>query len=373
MAAQEFVKELLRRYYVGCEVAVPALAQREFGFGFESKIDYRHKAFASGREFNEFLRREAPLYASYSTARYSMPAARPMSRKGSLGTDLVFDLDKTYEAEHPEAHNAIACEKCLDRSKEDALRFLEEFLLNDFGFGKQDVSVNYSGSKGFHFHVRTEAVQQLSSFARKQLCDYAGAFEVSGGTLLESIGEGKAGVLRGPAGGDGGWRGKFHSVALEIARNAAQEELQKKGLTKKKAEAFVEKRDAIAGALAKGNWDYLPWLADFWRAIGDEVVRTHRVELDKPVTFDMARLIRIPGTIHGTTGLVAKPVDNLAKFEPLKDALAFTGRERQALVCDHDVSFDFGGQTLDVRAGARVELPLSAALLLYCKGVAKPA
>ena len=163
MAAPEFVKDLLRRYYVGRTVAVPALAQREFGFGFESKIDYRHKSFASENEFNEFLRREAPLYASYSTARYSLPAARPMNRKGSLGTDLVFDLDKTYGEEHPDSHNEVICGKCLGRSREDALRFYEEFLLSDFGFSKDDVSVNFSGNKGFHFHVRTEGVQKLSA------------------------------------------------------------------------------------------------------------------------------------------------------------------------------------------------------------------
>ncbi len=369
----EPAKELFRRYYVARTLTVPALAQREFGFGFESKIDYRHKAFGSEGEFNDFMRREAPLYASYSTARYSLPAARPMPRKGSLGTDLVFDLDKTYESEHPDSHNAIACERCLSRSRDDALRFLEEFLIADFGFKKSDVAVNFSGNKGFHFHVRTAAVQPLSSLARKQLCDYAGGFEVSGETLLETLGEGKAAVLRSPQPGDGGWRGKFYSSALGIAQNATQESLQENGLTKGKAAKFMEQKAVVVSAIERGKWDYLPWSLDFWRKIADDTVRAHRVELDKPVSFDLARLIRIPGTLHGSSGLVAKPVDDLAKFEPLKDALAFSGRERQAVVCDHDVSFDFGGQTLDVRAGVTVELPLSASLLLYCRGVAKPA
>ena len=51
------------------------------------------------------------------------------------------------------------------------------------------------------------------------------------------------------------------------------------------------------------------------------------VVVGRQVTLDPYRLVRIPNTLHGETGLVAKPVKRLESFNPAKDALAFNTHE----------------------------------------------
>jgi len=42
-------------------------------------------------------------------------------------------------------------------------------------------------------------------------------------------------------------------------------------------------------------------------------------DTDRMVTIDTSRLIRLPDTIHGGSGLVAKHVTDLDRFDPLTD------------------------------------------------------
>ncbi len=155
-------------YYEQHAPAPSYVSQREFGAGFEKKIDFRHKAFSKPDDLQVFLKTEAPLFVSYSVARYEFPAARPVEKKHALAADLVFDLDNTYLNEaHP--HGGLVCAYCLERSKQDAVRLCEDFLFNDFGFSKPETFLAFSGAKGFHIHVQGDAVSQLSREARRQL------------------------------------------------------------------------------------------------------------------------------------------------------------------------------------------------------------
>jgi DNA primase small subunit len=46
-------------------------------------------------------------------------------------------------------------------------------------------------------------------------------------------------------------------------------------------------------------------------------------EVDEPVTADIKRLIRLPGSVHGKSGLRVTPLsrDALTDFDPLRDAV----------------------------------------------------
>ncbi len=52
-------------------------------------------------------------------------------------------------------------------------------------------------------------------------------------------------------------------------------------------------------------------------------ISTEDIVVDKRVTEDPYRIMRIPGTLHGSTGLVAKNIVDPKAFNPLKDALVF--------------------------------------------------
>lgn len=52
-------------------------------------------------------------------------------------------------------------------------------------------------------------------------------------------------------------------------------------------------------------------------------LRRRKIVVDETVTGDPYRLLKIPYTLHGTSGLIAKPVNDLYSFRPEKDGLAF--------------------------------------------------
>ncbi len=54
--------------------------------------------------------------------------------------------------------------------------------------------------------------------------------------------------------------------------------------------------------------------------------------VDKSVTLDPYRIMRIPNTLHGKTGLIARVVADLEKFDPLKEAMAFNLAEYQKIM-----------------------------------------
>ena len=61
----------------------------------------------------------------------------------------------------------------------------------------------------------------------------------------------------------------------------------------------------------------------FLSLLDNEVRPLFTSEIDEPVTSDIKRLIRLPQSLHGKTGLRVVPMDRdtLGAFEPLRDAV----------------------------------------------------
>ncbi|MFH0835858.1 MAG: DNA primase catalytic subunit PriS [Candidatus Micrarchaeota archaeon] len=369
---ETFVRDKFRAFYSENGVAPPnRLDAREFGFGIKDKIDYRHRAFKTEKELKEFMVKEAPLFASYSTAYYELPEITPMSKKNWLGADLVFDLDAASNKQGHE-HNPLLCEHCLNAVREDALRLKEEFLQKDFGFKASEITVVFSGQKGYHLHVKREDVRGLSSDQRKQLL----AFVKGPASVEELLSKRKetglkAPVLRGPDAKSKGWRGKFYRVARDFISIAGEEELKQAGLRNPKRQQLLESKDEALDLLADGNWDFLRGLEVFWERLFQERLSVKALQVDAAVTFDTARLIRLPGSLHGGTGFVAKIVEKIAEFEPWNEAIAFEGNDVIKVVADNDYAFDLAGESFKVEKEKPVELKQAAALFLLCKGKAR--
>jgi len=366
-----FLKKKFSEYY-SKNLPLPAeLARREFGFGWDKKIDYRHKAFASPEEFRYFMANEAPLYCSYSTAYYELPAARPMEKKGFLGTDIVFDTDRQYTDE-PHKHNSLICPYCLERARQDALRLHEEFVCGDFGFSPAETSVNFSGSKGFHVHIAGAAVRQLSQSARSQLVDYVQADGVELARLVTGMAgdkekgkRTKAAGMRGPGRDSTGWAKKVFDYSAGFVSRASLDSFKEAGFNAKQAEKIVEEKEFVLKKMGEGNWDAVPGLEKLWKKTVPWTIEKKKVVVDRSVTTDQARLIRLPGSLHGDTGLIAKKC-NLKTFDPLKDAVAF-GSEIVRVRPEEDVVVPLGGEEREIKANASVDVPMAAAILLLCK------
>jgi len=74
--------------------------------------------------------------------------------------------------------------------------------------------------------------------------------------------------------------------------------------------------------------------------IEDYVKKKEMIEIDAVVTSDTHRLIRVPLSLHGKTGLAKVMVANLAAFDPFMDAVALSNKEMTL----HQILLIFWGQ-----------------------------
>jgi DNA primase small subunit len=366
----EFVKQKFREHYAAAvpEAMAPGdCAAREFGAGFEKKIDWRHLAFASAFELKSFLVREAPLFVSYSAAHYQSPAAQPMERKNAVAWDLIFDIDApTLRSEHN--HDDLFCARCFEAVRADTQRLIDDFLIADFGFSEKEISVNFSGSKGMHVHVASAEALKLSQDARKQIAAYVKGPSAVGALLTQYD---ERAPLRGPNETSRGWKGKAFKAAKEFLENASTDDLMDYSLRRDRAQRiFTEKKIALE-RLAEGAWDAIAGLEKVWPSLIGGVIARSRVEIDEPVTTDAARLIRLPESLHGGSSLRAAKIDlkKLGEFEPLRDAVAFRGSETVKIKTQRELEFNFGSERVEAREGES-DVALGPALFLLCKGKA---
>ena len=88
-------------------------------------------------------------------------------------------------------------------------------------------------------------------------------------------------------------------------------------------------------------------------------------ETDEPVTCDVKRLIRLPSSLHGKTGLkvVKITVDDLKEFDPLRDAVALPD-DPVRIVVHRPVSLDMNDQSFHLSEGEQEVPTYLAAFLL---------
>jgi DNA primase small subunit len=368
-----WVRGLLKGYYESASALAPRdIEKREFGFGdFERKIAYRHYSFKSEKELKGYLVRNLPPFVSCSAAEYEKPDARPMENKKIIGSELVFDLDAD-ELKLPcrlEHGGSWVCDRCLDAVKSETIDLIEKFLIPDFGFANDEISINFSGNRGYHVHVSNEAAFKLDSDARRQISDYISGNNIDLNAFFPALG--KRGMrLEGPKPTDYGWGGKLANGIIS-ALNGGEGSLLELGIDKASTSMLMRKRAEIIFGITVGNWDKvnIPKKAEFWSNVLKGIAIKQSDAIDKGVVKDIYHLIRLQGTIHGDTGLIAKRVGQLRSlegFDPMRDAIAF--KEGTAKVKAGKVpKFGMNGADYGPFDGEEVELPAYAAAYLVLK------
>jgi DNA primase small subunit len=371
-----FVSGLLKQYYArATDIAPRNIARREFGFGdFEKKIAFRHYAFRDESDLKSYLARNAPAFVSYSGAEYQKPDGRPMESKGLLGSELVFDLDSSdIKLECKKEHgDGWICQKCLDAVKGQTIRLIEDFLIPDFGFSAKEMDINFSGNRGYHVHIASDTVYPLDSDARKAIANYIAGKGIEISTFFPAIGV--RGVrLDGPKPTDAGWGGKLANVVI-AALNKGPEMLTELGIEKRYANILYKNRVEVILGITTGNWDKvrIPNKAQFWSNVLGSIAIAQSSSIDRNVTSDTYHLIRLPGTIHGDTGLAAKKIGSLSAlhdFDPMKEAIAFRGSTVR-IATQKVPGFSMGGAQLGPYDNEKPELPVYAATYLILKRLA---
>lgn len=373
-----FVNGRLADYYASTEPWLPPrFGRREWGFMFLAKhFVARHIAFREKEELKRYLASQAPAHAYYSTAYYENAAAPTMHEKGWLGADLIFDLD----ADHVLGAQGKPFHEMLALVKEETQWLIDEFLERDFGFSEKEMRIVFSGGRGYHVHVTSPEVLELGSPERRDIVDYVTAtglvpeaFVHERGYDVDAFrGKAKKTVVM-PAPDAPGWGGRLARVVLRKVgelRSMPEEQAlaalrEVKGVGEKRARDTL---DAIRKSQAAHGANPAPVLP---RALFDAWKKAAAVEAageaDEPVTSDIKRLIRLPGSIHGKTGLRVTILrrDELEGFDPLRDAVPWSEEPVRVKVGQPD-AFTIRGQEFRVAPGER-ELPLYAAMFLMLR------
>jgi DNA primase small subunit len=97
----------------------------------------------------------------------------------------------------------------------------------------------------------------------------------------------------------------------------------------------------------------------------EDVAPSLTAEVDKPVTPDIKRIIRLPGSVHGKTGLRVTPITRkeLTDFDPLQDAVPSSYSDDPIKIkMKKDYEFDMKGEHFSL--SGETEVPEFAAVFL---------
>jgi DNA primase small subunit len=393
-----FLKERFSDYYKESELYLPdRFGRREWGFMFigESFMQ-RHKAFQNKKGVKSFLTKQVPAHVYHSAAYYEKPDASTMVEKKWLGADLIFDLD----ADHIKGAQGKTYEETLDLVKKEFVRLIDDYLLNDFGFSEDQLTIVFSGGRGYHIHIRDPSVFRLTSHERREIVDYITGKDLEYQEIFrtEVYDTKQTGpyvtVKRKMKSMDknaGGWNRKMivgiKNLTRELERLDKEEGVKRleefKGIGGKIAMGiYVDLFDGKVGERGvdkmwkENNLDIFSkdkHLNSFLKLVTDEVSVELKGETDEPVTSDIKRLIRLPTSLHGKTSLVVTPLkrDELDDFVPLRDTISsvFSDDPIKINVIKPE-KVKLKGEVFDLKEGD-TEVPEYAAIFFMCRRAAE--
>ncbi|MDI6718396.1 MAG: DNA primase catalytic subunit PriS [Methanomicrobiales archaeon] len=371
-ATAEFLKQRFTEYYRRVSITPPAaLEQREWGFVFfdPGSTDIRmrrHIGFGSAGELSEYVRTLVPAHIYYSSAYYEAPSAATMPEKRWSGADLIFDLDADHIMRGP-------YHMMLERVREEAEKLLR-MLIDELGFSERSISVVFSGGRGYHIHVNDIAVRTWGSQERREIVDYVCGIGLDSRCMAPHRSR--------PA---RGWRLRYQTTLLEYLRwilqlpegEAHQHCMNVAGMRDKEAKRLCKYAgDLLSSASPRRMAAFManPLLQRLIAAEQGEFsarLRKTAALADEPVTTDVKRLIRLPTSLHGGSGMRVTPlsVRDLPQFDPLVDAVIFGERDVR-VEASATLSMRLLGNTYAVEKGENT-VPEALAVFLCCRGLAE--
>lgn len=331
---RSYLRGRFRDYYRRVSLQLPPLAERrEWGYipwsaGGTTMV--RHLSLLTYGSLENFLTSEQPRHVYYSSGIYRDPAADSMDEKHWEGSDLVFDLDADHLPNVSPEEDSYG--SMLEECKQELTK-LVAVLVDDFDF--EDLTIVFSGGRGYHVHIRDETVRPLDREARREIVDYIRGTDVEFEDILVTESVGGLGrqtpAERRSLNRSGGWGKRIHEALmgfinelLAAEQETAMERLQLlDGIGPERAQAALSAARENYSAIETGNVDIHPAFYRVASQFFERAVAKHAAAIDEPVTVDTHRLIRLPGSLHGGTGLRVRRVaqDELGSFNPLNDAI----------------------------------------------------
>jgi DNA primase small subunit len=371
-ATTEFLRQRFTEYYKKTVlVAPPSLVQREWGFvlfnpGSADMRMRRHIGFSDRGEMESYILNLVPQHTYYSTAYYDKPDAGTMADKGWCGADLIFDLDADHIVRGP-------YDQMLARVKEETEKLIA-MLTDEFGIDKKSIALVFSGGRGYHVHIRDIAFRSWGSAERRELIDY-----------ICGIGIDPEAMLTGKTVPSPGWQQRYREALIEYLRwigNLTEEEAMAhltamEGIGKESATTFLKKREEIIGDIVHRPNSMILKNRVLGIIVGQQESEFKKRLLsraalaDEPVTTDTKRLIRMPTSLHGGSGMRVQPLElrDLHDFDPLTDAVVFGTRDVR-VDQKFPVKMPMLGSTYELQKGINT-VPEAVAVFVCCRGMAE--
>ena len=332
MDSETRMKEIFREYYRNLRYEIPdLLGSREIGFIPFGGTMIRHRSLRGREELGKFLTSIVPRHMYYSLAYYDHPTKRSMQEKGWKGAELIFDLD----ADHLEGASSMTYEQILEEVKKHTLRLIFTFLIGILGISEDSIKLYFSGGRGYHVHVQDDGIYRLDSNSRREISNLVRGEGVSLSSLLNVHDT----FRRDPSGWfslidtdivhlyEGIRKNLPDSIAklktilkkedqVEKYLSSLEKFARMEGNTARKVDIFPTPGIKKYAAMGPKDLEICEWIAR-------ETINRTKCEIDEPVTTDVHRLIRFPGSLHGKTGLAVTRIElhDLEKFNPLDSAI----------------------------------------------------
>ena len=371
-ATTEFLRQRFTEYYKKAVlVPPPSLIQREWGFvlfnpGSADMRMRRHIGFSDRGEMASYILNLIPQHIYYSTAYYEKPDAGTMADKGWCGADLIFDLDADHIVRG-------AYDVMLARVKVETEKLLA-ILTEEFGMDKKGIALVFSGGRGYHVHIRDIAFRSWGSAERRELIDYVCGIGIDPAAMLSG---------RSPSGP--GWQKRYREALIEYlgwVRELPEEEAlahltSMEGIGKESAASFLKKIEDIisdighhpTGMILKNR--VLGVITGQQEGEFKKRLLTRAALADEPVTTDTKRLIRMPTSLHGGSGMRVQPLElrDLHDFDPLTDAVVFGTRDVK-VDQKFPIKMPMLGSTYELQKGI-ITVQKTVAVFLCCRGMAE--
>lgn len=384
---QRFLLKAFRKYYKANTPALPdRFTRREFGFMFFDKtFVQRHMAFDNSAELHKFMAGQVPSHSYYSTSYYRKPDAPTMDEKGWMGAELIFDLD----ADHLEGAGNMTYAEMLIEIRSQMMHLVDTFLMDNLGFQEDQIHITFSGGRGYHAHVRTPDIMGLGSPERRELVDFITGSGLNidwvfpynrVATSQIATGNGvRTNVAKDrliPPADSGGWKLMMRNALMDVVNDLCDGDVKEfkkeypsiKGSQSATLFKAQEELKKTRGLLFEKNT--MAMLSQSTQNILVKIMKEDMAprlsgEVDEPVTADIKRLIRLPGSIHGKSGLRVTPITRaeLTDFDPLQMAVPSEYTDDEVKVTMRkDMDLDMKGQHF--KLSGETTVPEYAAIFL---------
>lgn len=420
MSDNLYLKRLFRAYYEENQKDFPqvsSLEQREFGFiPWEKQIMIRHKGFHNNEAVTKYMIENGPRHMYSSGALYTEPDHPNMEGKNYIGCDLIIDIDVDHfytpcKEDHdlwyckecgergkgmpikcPKCKSskfstlAWICNDCLKVAKKEIQKLIFDFLIPDFNVKEEEMHIAFSGHRGYHLKIENPEIRNLSSEDRREIVDYVTGENISFELLgLREKNSQIYGLLKSNLGWSQKIMKKLETMLHSYSDSQFTEFFNKIGLHQNYIQSFLNYKKDLLNIITNEQTNY--WSIEgfglkTWEHVLHGIVELVGAEIDEPVSIDIHRLIRYPGSLHGKTGFKVQEltINQLDDYNPLDvdddslNPIVFESDilHKVEIIAENVPVSNIKGESYGpYNKGELIEVPNHVAILLLCKDVAR--